>query len=647
MKKCLCILLALTLLGSLAGCTAEEEPTEPPAVSDPPTLYVRKVENLSEDFIMGADVSSLISLENSGVTFYGFDGTEQDAVKTLGEAGINYIRVRVWVDPYDTAGNGYGGGNCDLDHAIALGKRATENGMKLLVDFHYSDFWADPAKQQAPKAWEGMGREEKGQAIYDYTADALTKLRDAGVDVGMVQIGNETNNGFCGVTSVPAQYSLMAKAAQAVRDTDPGILIAVHYANPESANYSFYAMNLRDYEVDYDVFATSYYPYWHGTIENLLTQLQKIIDTYGKKVMVAETSWAYTADDTDGSANSVGEALTYDKPYPFSVQGQAMELSAVIEAMASLGENALGVFYWEPAWIRVPGATWEESSALWETYGSGWASSYAAEYDPDDAGVYYGGSACDNQALFDPEGHPLESLKTFTYVRTGTDVPTKVESVEPVFVTVKQNNEITLPETVSAIFNTGDTTDVAVVWDDSVDLAAISASEIGTYPITGIADGQEVTCYINIMDENYILNYSFEDEDTAMWRITESSSGITDFQKKVTDAYSGAVSFHFWHSSDFTFTLEQDISGLREGSYTFSIQAQGGDFTDAAELMIYVISDGVRYEQTFTVDGWVQWQNPIITDIPCTGGTMTVGVSIKGNGGAWGTLDEFLLNPCK
>ena len=103
--------------------------------------------------MMGMDASSVISLENSGVKFYDFDENEEDVFKVLAENGINYIRVRVWNNPYDSNGNGYGGGNCDINTAVAIGKRATEYGMKLLVNFHYSDFWADPAKQMVPKAW--------------------------------------------------------------------------------------------------------------------------------------------------------------------------------------------------------------------------------------------------------------------------------------------------------------------------------------------------------------------------------------------------------------------------------------------------------------------------------------------------------------
>ena len=117
------------------------------------SLYVKKVEDLPDDFILGMDASSVIAEEQSGVKYYNFNGEEQDVFRTLAESGVNYIRVRVWNDPYDENGNGYGGGNNDVEKAVEIGKRATKYGMKLLVNFQYSDFWADPAKQMVPKAW--------------------------------------------------------------------------------------------------------------------------------------------------------------------------------------------------------------------------------------------------------------------------------------------------------------------------------------------------------------------------------------------------------------------------------------------------------------------------------------------------------------
>lgn len=648
MKKLLAALTALLLV--CAACSPAQAPAEPsaaPVSGDPVEAGVRveKVESLSADFAMGADVSSLLSLEKSGVVYYGFDGQQQDALKTLSEAGVNYIRVRVWVDPFDANGNGYGGGDCTAETAAQIGARAAEYGMKLLVDFHYSDFWADPSKQQAPKAWADFTVEQKADAITAYTIESLRTIRDAGADIGMVQIGNETTTGFCGEKTWPAVYQLIGAGAAAVRAFDPNILIAVHFTNPEDGKYKNDAFLLDHYKVDYDVFASSYYSYWHGTLENLVSELKLVADTYGKKVMVAETAWAYTLEDTDGHANTIGEKPNYEKQYSFTVQGQANEISSVIRAVASLGDACVGVFYWEPAWIAVPAESLEARKALWEQYGSGWASSYASEYDPQDAGVYYGGCACDNQALFDATGHPLESLKTFSYVRTGTVCPVKVDEVAPVYLTVRRNNPITLPETVTAANNDGTTAEIPVVWE-SVDLDKISASEIGTYSVAGTADGFPVTCYIDLVDENYIDNSSFEDTDTSMWVVTPIASGIqTDFQNKKMDAHSGNMSLHFWNADAVEWKAEQVVENLKPGNYRFTISAQGGDIAEGAELYIYAVSDGVTYTMPFALNGWVSWQQPVIESIPCQSGSMTVGVYVKCAGGGWGTVDDFLLNP--
>jgi arabinogalactan endo-1,4-beta-galactosidase len=422
MKRWICLMV---MIGLLIGCgRVETEPVRtsssaPAPEQEKPGIVVHKVEGLDDGFILGADVSSLIAQERSGVVYRGFDGQPQDLLKTLSEAGVDSIRVRVWHDPYDAQGNGYGGGNNDLQTAITIGKRAAQYGMSLLVDFHYSDYWADPGKQQVPKAWEGLNFEEKAQAIRDYTAESLGAFNDAGVMVKMVQIGNETNGGFCGEWTEEGQYALMAVAAEAVREFDSSIQIVVHFTNPEKGGYTTFAGRLKEYQVDYDIFSTSYYPIWHGTLANLTAQLGAVADGFGKKVMVAETAWPYTDQDMDGHGNSVGSGDVENAAYPFSVQGQATAMNALIEAVSGLGDCAVGVYYWEPAWITVPGDAWHDRAALWERFGSGWASSYAGEFDPNDAGKYYGGSACDNHALFDSQGNPLESLMTFTYVRTG------------------------------------------------------------------------------------------------------------------------------------------------------------------------------------------------------------------------------------
>ena len=390
-------------------------------------VNVQPIEFKNPDFIRGMDISSVIALEQSGVVFRNENGKTEDIFKLLADNGVNTIRVRVWNDPYTADGKGYGGGNNDVDTAAQIGKRAAKYGMKLLVDFHYSDFWADPGKQKAPKAWSGMSVDEKCTALYEYTAASLKAIRDAGAQIGMVQIGNETTQGIAGENSWQNMAKLYNAGSRAVRDFSSDTLVAIHYTNPENSYIKTLADFLHDYNVDYDVFATSYYPCWHGSLSNLTEVLNYAAEKYGKYAMVAETSYPYTLSDSDGHPNTIsewnnnsGENMLWD----FTPQGQANEVRAVMNAVNEVdGGKGLGMFYWEGAWITVGDVTGfsgnayterlEQNKLLWERDGSGWAASACAEYDPDDAGKWYGGSAIDNQAFFLPDGTALPSLHVF------------------------------------------------------------------------------------------------------------------------------------------------------------------------------------------------------------------------------------------
>jgi len=646
MKRMGAMALAMLLLAGCAGGNLKTEgPAAAPAVTSD-SLFVQRVEGLSEDFILGADVSSLLSEEKSGVVYKDFNGEPRDMLQTLAENGVNYVRVRVWVDPFDEDGRGYGGGNCTAATAGEIGARAAKYGMKLLVDFHYSDFWADPAKQQPPKAWAGLDETGKAEKIRAYTAESLAAIRAAGADIGMVQLGNETTKGFCGETSVPKMCLMYRAGAEAVRAFDPNVLIAVHFTNPEAGNFSKLAYMLSSNRVDYDIFATSYYPYWHGTLENLSAQLAAVATQYNKKVMVAETQWAYTARDGDDSANSIGEELKYDKPYPFTVQGQSRELRDVIAAVAAL-EGGVGVFYWEAGWIPVPGGSYEERFPLWEEHGSGWASSFAGSYDPKDAGKYYGGSACDNQALFDFEGNPLESLKTFALVKTGNAAPVVADALDSSLVTVKVGEELVLPATVPAIFSDGSRSETEVVWDQA-QVQAVDTGAVGQYVVRGVGGGREALCYVNVVEANYLENYSFEDGDRSMWVVTPlAAEPQADFQVKALDAHSGEVSLHFWNGTAVEFRCEQTVENLPQGTWRISVQGQGGDVGEDADIHLYVVADGVTYTAPLLFQGWANWQQARIEQVPCASGTVTVGVYVRCQGGGWGTFDDFLLNPEK
>jgi len=377
-------------------------------------ITVEKIDSLRDDFIFGMDVSSVLSLEKSGVKFYDYDKKQADIFKILSESGINTIRVRVWNNPYDSKGNGYGGGNCDINSALEIGRRANAYGMNLMVDFHYSDFWADPKKQRAPKEWESLNFDAKLNALYDYTKNCLLKFNKEGIRISLVQIGNETNGSLSGETDFKKVCSLFKSGIKAVKEIYPDTSAVLHFTDPQKQGLlNFYAEELNKNGVQYDVFATSYYPYWHGTTDNLGAVLSDVSTKYSKKVMVAETSYCYTNKDGDFFANTVSDDKSVYSPYPFTVHGQATSVREVIKAVSDT-ENGIGVCYWEGAWIPVGGKSYDQNLRLWESFGSGWATSYAKEYDAD--AEYHGGSAVDNQAMFDFNGKALESLKVFSLI---------------------------------------------------------------------------------------------------------------------------------------------------------------------------------------------------------------------------------------
>ena len=639
--KTLCLLLSLVMMLACIPALAEES-----------SLHVKKVENLPEDFIFGMDASCVPALEKSGVKYYDFNGEEADVYQVLADNGVNYIRVRIWNDPFNSDGKGYGGGNCDINNAIAIGQRATKHGMKLLVNFHYSDFWADPGKQMVPKAWKGMDIEQKTEAVYQYTLDCLNQLKDAGVDVGMVQIGNETNNYMCGEkTWFNIQY-LMQAGAKATREVFPQALVALHFANPEkTGSYDTYAKKMDYYQVDYDVFASSYYPYWHGSIENLTEVLSSIARTYGKKVMIMETSYAYTGADTDFNGNTIGDGGAIIKDYPFTVQGQANHLRNLTDAIVNDTENGIGVVYWEGTWISVGGASWEENHELWEKHGSGWASSYAAAYDAADAGRYYGGCAVDNQALFDEHGKPLESLKVFNLMRQGNEIPLKADALEDVTIICDLNAPLTLPETVNAVMTDDSKQVIPVAWNFTEEMdKQMHSSGVAQYTITGQAGGMEAKCYVSMVEYNYLRDYSFEENSTA-WQITDLNKADELYiEDKKTDSLTGSKHMHFWSAAkdSVEFTVEQQALDLPGGKYKFTVSIMGGD---AGKTDIYAYAK-VNGETVATAPmnntSYGNWDTAVTPAFTCTAeDTVVVGVYVKCQGagnGAWGKIDDALLN---
>ena len=645
MKKLLILWGILGVL-LLSGCKEKSEevtkydPKLPTGVEEA-EVFVAPVEGISDDFYRGVDISTVLVEEKSGAKYYNTQGVEEDVFKILADAGVNCVRVRVWNDPYDENGNGYGGGNCDYKNAAEIGRRAAEYGMKTMIDFHYSDFWADPGKQMCPKAWVGMSGDEKGEAAYAFTLEAMDAILAAGANVCVVQLGNETNHGMAGETKWVEINKIVSGGTKAISEMEEkyqiDIKTAVHFTNPENKDsIKSILRKLKNCDVEYDIFALSYYPYWHGTLDNLKEVMTLAKEQYGKEVMVVENAYMFTTEDGDGNGNSVSEEQIH-KNYAATWQSQANEVRDVCEAVSEVG--GLGVFYWEPAWIPVDKSTWE-------TEGSGWASSYAGAYDPKDAGVYYGGCAWENQAMFDFDGKALPSINVWKYLKYGSTAPLKIDYVKNLTKTVNPGSALTMPETADVFYNDRSKNGPAKVNWDPEDVSKVDTGKPGEYTVKGtFEDGTDIECVIKVESKNWIENASFEDEPRNNWEFQFSGDPVLDYQQKESDAYTGEWAMHYWRQGEVEFTANYTFEDLEDGDYFFSVYTQGGDAGAGADMFIFAQVGDQVYREDFTVDGWCVWQHPEIQKITVSGGKLTVGVHVKAGAGAWGTFDDFYL--CK
>ncbi|MCL2456266.1 MAG: glycosyl hydrolase 53 family protein [Defluviitaleaceae bacterium] len=372
------------------------------------------VMNLRQDFMMGVDISSEPAMRASTASphssnnfiFRNKNGVAEDIYKIFADHGVNYVRARIWNDPYyrgenirpptsgtlgtadqyqrfhplygDGYGPGtYGGGNNNIDRALEMGLRSTQHGMKLLVNFHYSDCWGDPARQYSPKDWIGMTQQQKRQALYDFTFESLEKMVLAGVDIGMVQVGNETQGQMSGESGANF-YQLVKQGCDAIDAINQkyglNIKKSVHFANPmqNASSIRTWTNGIQNLGANLDLVILSWYPEYssHGSLANLLTLMNNLVGDHPRiEVAVAET-------DNRMQGSTFENQATLFPDYTPTPQGQAKELYDVIAQVARVnGNKGVGVFYWEPAW-----ATPNDANSR-RYYGTGWASRYSSYYD--------------------------------------------------------------------------------------------------------------------------------------------------------------------------------------------------------------------------------------------------------------------------
>ena len=297
------------------------------------------------DKMLGADISFLPELESKGMVFHDLDGKPGDAINILQKHGFNYVRLRLFNDPANDSGYSPNKGFCDLKNTLQMAKRTQDAGMKLLLDFHYSDYWADPQKQTVPAAWKGKSIELLKQAVYDYTKMVMQALKDQGTVPAMVQVGNEINHGMIwphgSVNNLDSLSQLIFAGIQGVKAVSPSTSIMIHIAlGGQNAESRFFLDNMISRGVPFDVIGLSYYPKWHNTLADLEYNLDDLSARYQKDVIVVEYSHlkrevnerAFQVKDGRGKGTCIWEPLSTWESF-FDKDGKANELLGIYDEM--------------------------------------------------------------------------------------------------------------------------------------------------------------------------------------------------------------------------------------------------------------------------------------------------------------------------
>jgi arabinogalactan endo-1,4-beta-galactosidase len=350
--------------------------------------------------VRGADLSNLAKNEDKGAVYFDANGRQVDAVEAFADAGANLVRLKVWVNPAD----GYN----TTDEVVATAKRAKAAGMKILVDFHYSDRWTDPGAQGMPAAWVGLGPQEVADAVYAHTSEVLTALKDAGATADSVQVGNEINPGMLWPLGQTwdvnpaddvkgAQWDNLAlflsAGSRATKDVSPQTDVILHLTNINNGigGLTWWYDEVTKRGVQFDTIGLSYYGYWHGSMADLQHAVTTLSARYDRDVVVVENSYPFTLKDNpaDPWENVIRSQSQLVPGYPATPEGQAANFRAVQDVVASApGGRGLGVVSWEPAWTAVAGNGW----------------------DPADPAS---GNAWENQAMFGFDGRALPALQEF------------------------------------------------------------------------------------------------------------------------------------------------------------------------------------------------------------------------------------------
>ncbi|MCR5219145.1 glycosyl hydrolase 53 family protein [Treponema sp.] len=617
-------------------------------------IVVEPVKGISDDFMNGVDISMIDQIEKSGGKFYNADGQQQDIYQILKDNGVNWVRIRLWNKPvyekdvYDKKGkliakkgSPMGGGNNNLETDLRIAKRIKAAGLKFMLDFHYSDFWADPGKQNMPQEWKNLSYDELKVEVEKFTRETINAFTAAGAAPDAVQIGNELNSGFMWpvgqlwtddpdvkIGGMKQFLGLLQKASDGVRNAEGGkdIEIVIHLANGgDQGLYKWIFDEVKKAKIDYDIIGLSFYTYWHGSLDDLKANLEMISKRYGKKMAVVETAYAFTEEGGDSQGDVFMTYSDEEHGYIPSVQGQATAIRDVINTVASV-KGGCGVFYWEADSIICKG------SELSATEGNTW----------------------ENQAMFDFNGKALPSLAVWNLVKGkgevknvwGGSASLSKSAVMPyamsdkIEVTVRPGEVPVLPKRVKLVFEDDSERAFDVKWDSYNWKAQTKAEKI---TLKGSVSGYDYkpSVTVEFSDKvNIIEDPSFESGKLGAWKLNGSSTACF-LENNKGNAHTGKWTYKYWLASGFKSILSREFKNIPDGTYRLSIWAMGGGGENTIRLFAARF-DGTEKQITskITNTGWQDWHQYTI-EVPVKGGKATIGIYLDTNPDCWGNFDDI------
>lgn len=551
-----------------------------------------------QEFKKGMDISVLPELEAKGMKIKDFDGNEIDGFDLAKKYGVNAIRLRLWNNPENVEeSKGY----CNLADTIAMAKRIKAHQMSFMLDFHYSDFWADPGKQIKPKAWENLSFLELKEAVFIYTRDTLLTLKEEGVLPEIVQIGNEIRSGLLFPEGELPDYVGMVQlvnagiqGARAVADSNT-MKIMIHL---DQGGRYFYIKEWFDkaFEAgleDFDLMGLSYYPFWHGTFTDLKETLNMLVLDYQKPIMIVETAHAWRKS-THGFIDESQEKIA---GVPATPEGQKKVLDLVMNITASLpNQMGCGVYYWEPLCIPQPGE-------------GGWS---------------------ENMGLLDENGQVLEGIHSFEFSREKLRSKDTAKVYEPPFLQLQEGEQPVLPEQLSVLYYDGTVEKKPVIWQ--MDLPEWVE---GTYSIQGKIEGvkEPISCKIQVLKEMPIRKNLLSDTNwnngLTQWNLEQSEEQVVvQLFPEFVDPFPAPPvnAIRVESPKNFTFSVSQQVHITKEDYYNLQVEYRGTDTTNV-EIRLF-IKTSEETSETMIHPTEHEWGIYEVKHVLCKPGKITVGIKI-------------------